>query len=110
MNIGGDGDLEQMQKCLGEILDEESGQKPINETMTDLDSNSDVPLTDSAQLSSNDLGNCVRVNFFFLLDTYTLICKKYSKYLNEICIRCDYNCSRVDRIFFILIVILVIYK
>lgn len=56
LNIGGDGDLEQMQKCLGEILDEENERKPMNQTMADSDINSDAPLTNSSELVSDDLG------------------------------------------------------
>jgi len=56
LNIGGDGDLEQMQKCLGEILDEENERITMNEIMADSDINNDAPLTNSLEFVSDDLG------------------------------------------------------
>jgi len=56
LNIGGDGDLEQMQKCLGEILDEENEQNSINTKMADTDINSDTSLANSSELVFDDLG------------------------------------------------------
>lgn len=64
LNIGGDGDLEQMQKCLGEIFDEENERKPMNETMENSDINSDVPLTNSLELISDDLGEIQKGTMF----------------------------------------------
>lgn len=57
LKIGGNGDLEQMQKCLGEILDEENEQQLINQTMADKENN-DIS-TKISEPHSDDLGKYV---------------------------------------------------
>lgn len=48
-----------MQKCLGEILDEENDHKPMNKIMADNVINSDIPSAKILEPVSNDLGKCI---------------------------------------------------
>lgn len=48
-----------MQKCLGEILDEENDHKPINKIMADININSDIPSAKILEPVSDDLGECI---------------------------------------------------
>lgn len=70
MNIGGDGNLEHMQKCLGELLDEENERQSIKTTMADKDIKSDSPLTKISEPISDDQGkfiwNYVKHLYFIL--------------------------------------------
>lgn len=72
MKIGGDGDPEHMQKCLGELLDEENENLLVTTTMADIENNSDTPFTKVPGPVSDDQGKSNRNNlyfFFFLLHT-----------------------------------------
>lgn len=62
LKIGGDGDLEHMQKCLGELLDEENENLLISTAMADNDNNSDTP-TKNLVLASGDIGKDNGYNF-----------------------------------------------
>lgn len=66
LKIGGDGNLEHMQKCIGEILDEENDQS-INETMADTNKNNDTLLTKMSEPVSDDLGKFILENLFLFL-------------------------------------------
>jgi len=59
LNIGGDGNLEHMQKCLGELLDEENERESIKTIMSDKDIKSDAPLTKISESLSDDLGKYI---------------------------------------------------
>jgi hypothetical protein len=59
LNIGGDGDLEHMQKCLGELLDEENERQSIKTIMADKDIKSYIPLTKISDPVSDDLGKYI---------------------------------------------------
>lgn len=67
MKIGGDGDLEHMQKCLGELLDEENENQSISNTMADKDIGSDAPLTKAVESVSDDLGKLMYYSFFLYI-------------------------------------------
>lgn len=67
MKIGGDGDLEHMQKCLGELLDEENEHRSISNTMADKNISSDAPLAKAVEPVSNDLGKLIYYSFFIYL-------------------------------------------
>jgi hypothetical protein len=56
LKIGGDGDLEHMQKCLGELLDEENEHQYISNTMADKDISSNALLTKTLETVSDDIG------------------------------------------------------
>lgn len=73
MKIGGNGDLEHMQKCLGELLDEENENLPVTTTMADIDNNSDKPLTKVSGPVSSDLGKTLNIWSFFYFYLGTLI-------------------------------------
>lgn len=64
LKIGGDGDLEHMQKCLGELLDEENENLPVSTAMADNDNNSDSP-TKGLGPVSGDIGKDISNIYFF---------------------------------------------
>ncbi|KAL4091109.1 hypothetical protein QTP88_025849 [Uroleucon formosanum] len=64
LNIGGDGNLEHMQKCLGELLDEENERESIKTIMSDKDIKSDTPLTKISESLSDDLGQIEKGTMF----------------------------------------------
>lgn len=57
--------MEHMQKCLGEILDEEN--EPVNKVMAEKDVNNDITLTKISEPTSEDLGKHVyfETNLYF---------------------------------------------
>lgn len=59
MNIGGDGDLEHMQKCLGELLDEENECQSINTVMANEDIKSNISFTKISDPVTDDLGKYI---------------------------------------------------
>lgn len=64
LKIGGDGDLDYMHKCLGELLDEENENLLVSTAMADNDNNSDTP-TKGLEPSSGDIGKDISYNFLF---------------------------------------------
>lgn len=59
-----------MQKCLGEILNEENDSRPINETMANKEANSNtIPLTKFLEPVSNDISKCI-CGHLLILYTY----------------------------------------
>jgi len=59
LNIGGDGDLEHMQKCLGELLDEENECQSINTVMANEDIKSNISFTKISDPVTDDLGKYI---------------------------------------------------
>lgn len=59
MNIGGDGDLEHMQKCLGELLDEENECQSLNTVMADEDIKSNISFKKISDPVTDDLGKYI---------------------------------------------------
>jgi len=59
LNIGGDGDLEHMQKCLGELLDEENECQSLNTVMADEDIKSNISFKKISDPVTDDLGKYI---------------------------------------------------
>lgn len=63
-----------MQKCLGELLDEDNERQTIKKIMADKDIKSDTPLTKISEPISDDLGkyiwNHVKHLYFILLKIF----------------------------------------
>lgn len=73
MNIGGDGDLEHMQKCLGELLDEENERQSIKIIMDDKEIKSDTPLTQMSDPVSDDQGKYIWNYVLIVAPNYFLL-------------------------------------